>query len=293
MSSSEFDPQDLRYLDTRTHDIVIGYIKQLGSLLDDEVHIENEINVMVLHYVHDYFMNYRGGNEWRLTNSDIMHQIRSSQPAQLFTSDTFDICKLKWMIHLYPNGDSQQNANHFQLYIHLLSMPPKWRTLLVRIFINCKELNLFCVSTHSFGASIPSFAAMSPSLPEDMLSFAELTNLNPQQLTFSVSIKILQIMGSRSNTKNKDPYAYRMHVMVNKYRNKLIGYKKHYELKWKINPSVLAISSSHWLPNKRIYSKIFGDLFHLFFMPNEKTLVLEGIYCPYTAYSHKISSTAQ
>eukprot|EP01084_Bolivina_argentea_P122549 217157_1 len=264
---SDITTSSVDYLDERTHKIIDGYIHDIQKQIPN-CYIPKEIKFIMLCFVDDHFMIYRSSYEWIIHN---LHQIMSSQPTQAFTSDIFEVCKLKWIIKIYPNGDTAPKANHFLLFIHLLSMPATWSTLLVRIIITCKELDTQCIMIATFTASLSVYnSRTSQCWPEHTLSFTELTNTNPNKLTFTVKIKILQIRG-------KDMLVHRgigsaKHI---KYCSEVMNYRKNYKFKWVLYPQQLTKFSTHWLPKKRIYSDVLGDLFTLYYVPNSSAASLQ------------------
>merc|ERR1712048_1402345 len=101
---------------------------------------------------------------------------------------------------------------------------------------------------------------------DDTLSFAEFINENPDRLTFTVKIKILQIVG-------KDPV--KSYSQILKYQSSVIEPRNLYKMKWIVRPKEICELSSHWLGNKRIYSDIVGDMFGAYYIPSQSKMVLE------------------
>ena len=138
---------NLDYLDDRTKHTINGYIRESHKLFSDDPssfsQIPTEINTIILLFIDDYFMLYRGSYQWRITNRHTIQSILKAQQDQCFTSDVFEMSKLKWMIRLYPNGNTDVNSavGQFDFYVEMLSLPTSWDYVLVQQTLHCHEAN--------------------------------------------------------------------------------------------------------------------------------------------------------
>ena len=169
------------------------------------------------------------------------------------------------MIKIYPNGNTNNAANQFRVFVQLLSMPSSWNNIIVRLTMQCKELNAKCIMTASY-LKKTSINKTNHCWADDTLSFNEFTNANPNKLTFSIKIKILQIIG-------KDPVKSYSNLL--KYQSSVLSAKTLYKTNWSLCPKQICELSSQWLPKKRISSDIIGDMFNIYFVPNQCKMVLE------------------
>ena len=139
--SNKFEVSKLDYLDDRTKAIINGYIRDQTTKLKIS-HIPDELNVLTLFYVDDHFMMYRGSYQWNITDPQKLESILTAQQDQFFTSDIFEICKLKWLIKIYPAGyNGNPSTNGFAVFVEILSMPKAWDYIIIQQSIICKEVD--------------------------------------------------------------------------------------------------------------------------------------------------------
>eukprot|EP01084_Bolivina_argentea_P304309 525496_1 len=212
------------YIDDKTEHIVNGFIKQIQNSYKIWT-IPSEIIVITLLYVDDHFMMDRGSFQWKINDSLLIQNILSADTQQEFTSNTFEVGKLGWMLQLIPND----NNGDFGVYLGSLSIPKTWNVCVCYI-MKCKQLNMKFIFTETYKVGdnwgAPTF------------SFNDVININPKQLTFDVSMKIIRIM-SNNNIK---------------YQSKINNYRKNYQLKWTIN-------NNQKYKQQDIYSDIVGGMF--------------------------------
>ena len=139
------DISKLDYLDDRTRHIINGFIRKAHKILSNNpssfTHIPPEINTIILFFIDDHFMIYRGSYQWNITDQQSVHGILTAQQDQCFTSDVFEMSKLKWTMKLYPNGNTDANSplGQFDLFVEILSMPVSWSYILVQQTLYCHE----------------------------------------------------------------------------------------------------------------------------------------------------------
>ena len=126
--SDSFEVWNNDYIDDKSKSIIDCFIRNESKSLNQLV--PKEINAVILFYIDDHFMMYRGSYQWKIKNPNYLKCVLSSQPNEVFNSNVFEICKLKWMIKLCPNG--YQNTNGFMLYVSLLTMPKSWKSIFVQ-----------------------------------------------------------------------------------------------------------------------------------------------------------------
>eukprot|EP01084_Bolivina_argentea_P304312 525506_1 len=212
------------YIDDKTKHIVNGFIKTIQNSYKIST-IPSEIIIITLLYVDDHFMMDRGSFQWKINDSLLIQNILSADTQQEFTSNTFEVGKLGWMLQLIPND----NNGDFGVYLGSLSIPKTWNVCVCYI-MKCKQLNMKFIFTETYKVGdnwgAPTF------------SFNDVININPKQLTFDVSMKIIRIM-SNNNIK---------------YQSKINNYRKNYQLKWTIN-------NNQKYKQQDIYSDIVGGMF--------------------------------
>eukprot|EP01084_Bolivina_argentea_P208219 355091_1 len=244
------------YLDESTRLIVDGYIRQSEQLLSPLSlinHIPSEISTITLLYIDDYFMMYRGSYEWKITNQKVIRSILSAQNDQKWSSNVFEIGKLPWVLNLFPNGHTATNTPQGQvaIYIEILSFPSSWKYLLMGTTIYCSEMGNKVTFTAQYEQKNEYWGI------NDIFLLNDIITQNPNQLTFTVSMKILRIM----QEYNSIPYI--------KYQSTVNDYKKYYKLYWKHN--VISTLKS--------YSDVTGEMFCASYTPSTATvrLILCGL----------------
>lgn len=138
-------PSNTDHIDEKTRVIINGYIQTAEKLLDPEflTNIPSEINQITLYFVDDHFMIHRGSFQWKISGSNKMKKIRTAAPDDIYTSSVFDMCNLKWIAKLTPNGCSEYHfpSGSVGLYIELTSISPKWDYALIQQTIICHQTN--------------------------------------------------------------------------------------------------------------------------------------------------------
>ena len=270
------------YIDDDTKAIVCGYIRDLQKILYDsksEISSLNvnsdEISIITLLYLDDHFMLYRGSYQWKISDPITINNILSAQQTQKFTSSPFEIAKLKWMIVIYPNGNTNaaSSLNQFLVFIHLLSMPSSWNQFIVCQTIKIPQLDTQYSMCHSYTKMRN---GNNKSWPNDTLSFNELINQTPSinELSIIVQIKIIRIVAME---KYKKVIKYQSDV--NKYSQNFT-LNKPYKFKWNLNPSHLCRLHTHFLNKKPISSRIMGDMFNISYTPNQNQFKLRLLSLP-------------
>ena len=137
--SDSFERWNNDYIDDRTKTIINGYLRSQSRSIIHYQSFPKDINYLVLYYIDDYFMMYRGSYQWKINKPETIRNILSCSPHSVFSSELFEMSKLQWMIKLYPNGYG--NMNGFIVFVKLLSMPSSWASIVVQQTIICHETN--------------------------------------------------------------------------------------------------------------------------------------------------------
>eukprot|EP01084_Bolivina_argentea_P314029 543900_1 len=253
-------PNKLDYIDDHTKLIITGYIRNLQESMTDSCfkYIPSEITTQILFYVDDHFIMYRGSYKWKITDSQLIENILSSQPTQFFRSDIFEIFKLQFLIQIYPNSSTTTNPGQFELYIHLLAMPTSFDNILVNLKINFIEFETKFITTVRYRT--PSSYAWG--WQHDTVLLNDIITNNPKSLTFIVCIKILNII-TKKEVLNRKPGAPKLL----KYQSPINNYSKNYNFDWIINKNNQT--------SNRIFSDIIGEIFCAFYCPTDHLVALK------------------
>eukprot|EP01084_Bolivina_argentea_P016878 31529_1 len=164
--------------------LVFGYIRNTISS-----HIPSEIQLLIVSFFGKYF-KYEGKYTW-IIKGDLLEQIVSVKHQESFQSTQFEMAGLHWSLDSYPNGCDDMRKGCFLLFLKLLSEPYKGhRNTKVTIY-----RRMFCHETHSCYGRISTYRKNDDfGWAAGCLSFDEVKNSNLEQLTFTVEIRILQIV---------------------------------------------------------------------------------------------------
>ena len=133
--------QQIDHIDQQTKLITIGYIRKLEYELSRKHHnidsstlfhlqIPSAITIIIISYIHNYFM-YHSSYKWTIDKTNILSQVLTSLNGDRFTSPVFEVGKLDWEIELFPNGDKQKRKGSFIVNLKLLTLPTKWKEILI------------------------------------------------------------------------------------------------------------------------------------------------------------------
>eukprot|EP01084_Bolivina_argentea_P041054 75759_1 len=228
MSVSNCDTQS-EYIDNRTKLIVYGFIHRIQKLHP------TEISFITLKYVDDHFLMHRGGYQWKITNPKLIQNILAAPVGETFTSDIFNFATAQWIISLIPNSNAKSGGGVY-VGIQNLTWPTGWSHVELNFIIECKELNAKFITMTQYKKM------QSWGWTRDTISINEILEINPKQLTFTVTMRLTRVFSF-------DYYTYSI-----KYKFKVINYRKHYKLKWVIN-------NKNRSKSRRIFSNIVGEMF--------------------------------
>ena len=237
---SDYLKRDIDYLDEETYIIINGYFR-----------LSFPSNIMPLYIIHittvfidDHFMLTRGSYQWIIDN-DTLQLMKSKKGRSKFSSHTFKIAELEWIIDVYPNICSSSEAGIFQVYLRLVSLPTTWEHVLLCLNIRCPETQSSHTSLQQWDEGRSDWG-----WPPNAMKFTEIESLN--QLSFIASIRVNKI-----KLKNSNKYYYQQNVSIPRIS----------KIEWKINEDLLSkMKLSH--NGKRFTSPIYNDTFCFAICPN-------------------------
>ena len=146
-------------------------------------------------------------------------------------------------------------------------MPSSWTQIIVCQTIKIYELDTEFSQCQSYTQTR---SGKMKQWPLDTLSFNELINQQPilNKLNIEVRIKIIRILKTEKYKK------------IVKYQSDIINYKHKYKFKWNLNPSHLCRLHTHFRAKKPFSSKIIGDIFNVYYIPNQNKFKLQLLGLP-------------
>eukprot|EP00484_Ammonia_sp_Unknown_P010342 CAMPEP_0197072874 /NCGR_PEP_ID=MMETSP1384-20130603/210317_1 /TAXON_ID=29189 /ORGANISM="Ammonia sp." /LENGTH=325 /DNA_ID=CAMNT_0042511695 /DNA_START=104 /DNA_END=1077 /DNA_ORIENTATION=- len=175
---------NLGHIDSRTKNIVYGYIGRIQSLLllddyeEDEInrHIPRSVYLFCVELVDDHFMIQQTTKQWTFRGPSLNRMLHAVN-GQPIETELFDACKMQWKVQIYPNGYSSSHVGEFQLYLCNMDLPSLWDTVTIRLTVHIQQLsvNFTHIKRFSKGSEW--------SWGTESFSFQEFTNLNPDRST--------------------------------------------------------------------------------------------------------------
>ena len=100
----------------------------------------------------------RGSYQWKIKSTQQIQKILTSQPDICFNSDVFEMCKLQWMLQLYPNGHltPTNTTGDVGLFVKILIFPKSWKNILVHQTLICHETNTISYNMQRYQSSATS-----------------------------------------------------------------------------------------------------------------------------------------
>ena len=90
------------------------------SFVKQQRYFPKEIISITIGYIGSHLMIHRGDHQWNI-NKELLEEMKNAEIAQNFKSETFSLCKLKWQLHAYPNGDDPGSVGSFNLFLRYCS----------------------------------------------------------------------------------------------------------------------------------------------------------------------------
>ena len=237
---SDYLPQNIDYLDERTHRIIDGYFRlsfPFKIIPTDIIHLTTL-------FIDDHFMLTRGTFEWIIDN-EILQQMKKAEQSQRFPSKKFKISELDWLLDVYPCGNADDRVGNFEVFLRLLLLPRKWKDIILCFSLHCNET--LCSKT-----SVATFNDVDHSWgwPIDTMRLSDIQSLN--RLSLTTSIRINKII-----LKDNEKVYYQRNVFI----------PKNSKLEWRIDDDLL--SKMKMCQNgRRFTSPIYNNTFCLDICPN-------------------------
>ena len=243
-----------------SHLILIAYLRYIAPSLPAESNplnnIPNEIIKLFALYLGNYYST-RCKHTWRITDKSLIKQILNAETFDHFVHK-FDYGPLKWIIQLYPSGQSWNCQGICQPFLELLNMPSNLREITVLLTIKSMETYscMTCIKTYYHHTR-------SYGLPNGALSLKELKEGKFKELNFMIELNILDIKAFASDNVRQNI------VRLYKYYPKL---KRSSEITWKLNKDkdelkYIREMSGDPQYGKRIQSRVYDDMWTLFICP--------------------------
>mmetsp|Transcript_982 Transcript_982/g.1457 ORF Transcript_982/g.1457 Transcript_982/m.1457 type:complete len:514 (-) Transcript_982:170-1711(-) len=272
---------NLGHIDSRTKNIVYGYIGRIQSLLllddyeEDEInrHIPRSVYLFCVELVDDHFMIQQTTKQWTF-RGPLLHRMLNAVNGQLIETEQFEACKMQWKVQIYPNGDSN-NGGKFHVNLVNMDMPSGWKTVTICFTIHIQQLSFTSTTIRPFDKQSEC------DWGEDRLSFQELTNLHPDRLTMALTLRVLQIKicvcsDCKKKLQKEDEddseiddilYHYEPPMAMGLCLDDAAG---HYSFEWKIDDE-LAQTIRNNLNNlpRRYESATFHNLWKIVIWPND------------------------
>ena len=121
---------------------------------------------------------------WKI-NDKILQRMKNAKNGQRFDSEQFKIDVLDWELLFYPNGLDADDLGSFSSYLKLVSLPAKWKHVIICFNIKCNETRASRTFVKEFNGELDSWGN------SRIMSFSEIQPLN--QLSFTISVRINEI----------------------------------------------------------------------------------------------------
>ena len=95
-------------------------------------------------------METSGSFCWKITNTNLINKILNANNGDEFVSDIFKIAKLDWRIDIYPNGQKKTNIGSFDVAVTLMTMPDKWKSIIVQLTIHSPQTHSKVISLGTY-----------------------------------------------------------------------------------------------------------------------------------------------
>eukprot|EP01084_Bolivina_argentea_P103858 186007_1 len=159
-----------------------------------------------------------GSYTWKITDKRLIHSICNANCKETFSSDIFEIAKLKWQIIGYPNGFSDASKGSFMMCVKLMEIPKGWKNIIIRRTSKCVQARASNTSIEHFTTSFIKGCS------QYTLSLSELKRVNPSAITIITSINILSI------TLKNDQLLYQMQIR---------DFQRNPKFTWKMDQSIV------------------------------------------------------
>eukprot|EP01084_Bolivina_argentea_P309252 534920_1 len=189
-----------KHIDDKSNKIVCGFIREVQNILlltnskNSYCIIPSEISLICLSYIDDHFLLNEGTFQW-IIDGELLQNIKCAETGNSFQSDIFNIGELNcWRIVLAPNGLNTKSAGIFVYNLQLAALPFLWQSMVIYTMLKCMEIELKFVRVSKITKPC--------SLPHTISPFSSIKDLKLTKLTFTLKIKILQIILKSDNKTN-------------------------------------------------------------------------------------------
>eukprot|EP01084_Bolivina_argentea_P310025 536343_1 len=190
--------------------------------------------------------------KWRIVDKLLIDQILNADNNTSFQSKRFKIENLDWQLEIYPNGLNAKYLGSFDVLLLLNTIPPEWKCIVVAITIYSPQTYSQFSCIHEYSEKSKCHAR---DWPPYTLSLSELKQLQPQEITLTVSIEILRIITKEPHAIiYQDPYQMNPTIQVNET--------------WHIDETLMNKIKACKTPRKRIYSEVLRNMWVISLWPN-------------------------
>ena len=215
-----------------------------------------------------------GNFTWNIVNKDLIQNILNASNKKKFESKPFTIAKLQWILQLYPNGNKEDNKGNVKVFLKLLAMPSGLDSIVFSRIITCNQT----LTNNSFFRTFKKDGDRT-SWPDRTLLLTEWVQINPDHLSISLSINIIQLILNEQNDYDRisrlGSYLYVQQLGPD---NKT--YTNNSKYIYTINQTSL-YAMKQWTWGKSMYSNIFDNLWQICLNPggkDEARMGFVGIY---------------
>eukprot|EP00485_Elphidium_margaritaceum_P004800 CAMPEP_0202685682 /NCGR_PEP_ID=MMETSP1385-20130828/1504_1 /ASSEMBLY_ACC=CAM_ASM_000861 /TAXON_ID=933848 /ORGANISM="Elphidium margaritaceum" /LENGTH=420 /DNA_ID=CAMNT_0049340101 /DNA_START=1505 /DNA_END=2763 /DNA_ORIENTATION=+ len=120
---------------------------------------------------------------WKITDAALLEKMKKAPMGEEFRSSIFSAFGFRWNLAIYPNG--QRREAEVDLYLQLLSLPPKLKSVNVAFTLRCLQTGAKHVSSHEWERACGVGWRNSP------LSTAEFVACD--ELTFVVNLELIAV----------------------------------------------------------------------------------------------------
>ena len=174
-----------------------------------------------------------GKHTWNV-DQETLTLMKGAKTGDRFTSSTCNIAGLTWKFEAYPNGNADDRAGTFDLFLKLVTMPESWKHMLCFRKVQCDQ------TKGSYPYYIRYKNGSSYGWLKTMM-FSEIQSLN--KLSFTVEIIISRIV-----LKDEDTIFYQKPIDM-----------KPQQIRWKMdNDQWKCVQNAH--NGKHFASQIFGGI---------------------------------
>eukprot|EP01083_Nonionella_stella_P151753 485434_1 len=129
---------------------------------------------------------------WKITDPSLIRSMKNAKNGAKWKSPIFSIGGLRWRLCVHPNGYSNDDNGHVQLFLYLTFLPPKVKSIQVE-----RELQLIETDTIKSAYNRYDKDNMNWGWPFKTLRIKRIESLTT--LTFSAKIEIYGVIDHEDN----------------------------------------------------------------------------------------------